>query len=374
MPRRTRQIIVFIVGLCGLYFLLSSFNPPRARHRTEASSPKLQLQREIELNQNWKLSGLNFRPNKINRLPDDTTMRSQLSFTFPYEPHKPFPKNIWQTWKVGLDDKTFPKRFQYYQESWDEQNPGYKHYVVPDAEANEMIASLYKTVPDVARAYSIMPKSILQADFFRYLILYARGGVYSDIDTWGLKPVSTWVSANDTLNNKPSNPGVVVGIEADPDRPDWNDWYARRIQFCQWTIQAKPGHPLLRELIARITELTLERDANGKLSETLGKDESGDIMDWTGPGIFTDYVFKYLNNILQPSANFESKNYEKVIDWEFFTGIQSPMLIDDVMVLPITSFSPDVGQMGAGSSHDALAYVKHMFQGSWKTDGTGEQI
>lgn len=374
MPRRTRQIIVFIVGLCGLYFLLSLFNPPRARHRTEALSPKLQLQREIELNQNWKLLGLNFRPNKINRLPDDTTMRSQLLFTFPYEPHKPFPKNIWQTWKVGLDDKTFPKRFQYYQELWDEQNPGYKHYVVPDAEANEMIASLYKTVPDVARAYLIMPKLILQADFFRYLILYARGGVYLDIDTWGLKPVLTWVSANDTLNNKPSNPGVVVGIEADPDRPDWNDWYARRIQFCQWTIQAKPGHPLLRELIARITELTLERDANGKLSETLGKDELGDIMDWTGPGIFTDYVFKYLNNILQPQANFESKNYEKVIDWEFFTGIQSPMLIDDVMVLPITLFSPDVGQMGAGSLHDALAYVKHMFQGSWKTDGTGEQI
>jgi mannosyltransferase OCH1-like enzyme len=34
----------------------------------------------------------------------------------------------------------------------------------------------------------------------RYLILYANGGVYSDIDTKALKPISTWIP--EQLKNK----------------------------------------------------------------------------------------------------------------------------------------------------------------------------
>ena len=41
--------------------------------------------------------------------------------------------------------------------------------------------------------------------------------------------------------------------------------------------------------------------------------------------------------------------------------MEQPIAIDDVLVLPITSFSPDVNQMGAKDSHDPMAYAKHMF-------------
>jgi alpha 1,6-mannosyltransferase len=34
-----------------------------------------------------------------------------------------------------------------------------------------------------------------------------------------------------------------------------------------------------------------------------------------------------------------------------------------VVVLPITSFSPGVGQMGAGEPEDEMAFVKHEFEG-----------
>lgn len=47
-----------------------------------------------------------------------------------------------------------------------------------------------------------MPKSILKADFFRYLILFARGGVYTDIDTVSLKPIDEWISNNEKYLNK----------------------------------------------------------------------------------------------------------------------------------------------------------------------------
>lgn len=84
-------------------------------------------------------------------------------------------------------------------------------------------------------------------------------------------------------------------------------------------------------------------------------------MNWTGPGIFTDYVFKYLNQVVE-------------VDWRLFTGMEQPIAIDDVLVLPITSFSPDVNQMGAKSSGDPMAFAKHMFSGSWKDDGMPEML
>lgn len=105
---------------------------------------------------------------------------------------------------------------------------------------------------------------------------------------------------------------------------------------------------MLRELITKITEITLNRQENNQLNKVLGKDEGGDIMNWTGPGIFTDTVFDYMNAILQSPEVITGKyKWETIIDWKVFTGMEQPIAIDDVLVLPITSFSPDVNQMGS---------------------------
>lgn len=314
-------------------------------------------------------------------LPKSATLREQLHFQFPYDPLKPFPKIIWQTWKVPLDSNDFNPKFKKFTKAWNDKNPDYLYNIIPDSAAHELINHLYQTIPKVIHAYNILPKNILKADFFRYLILFARGGVYSDIDTMSIKSINNWVSMNNTIFNTENNSGVVIGIEADPDRPDWNDYYARRIQFCQWTIQSKQGHPLLGELIAKITEITLMKKQNGNLKKILGKDEGDDIMNWTGPGIFTDEVFKYLNEIIKLDSNVKiinktpenqyNKNlniFENGIDWKFFTLMENPIIIDDVLVLPITGFSPGVGHMGSKSPSHPSAYVRHMFEGSWKPE------
>lgn len=359
-----RQLRTAVIAVIVLYLLHSFYHTvgvPAHQPQTEFSSNSLRLERELEKNTNWKQHGLNFHTNKVAQLPLQSTVRQQLSYQFPYEPKKGFQKNIWQTWKVGTQDESFPQKYQKFQLTWELHNLGYKHYVVTDDQCDLMVNTLYEAVPDVKKAWNIMPKVILKADFFRYLILFARGGVYSDIDTQGLKPVDEWLSNNKTLYGDSNNAGLVVGIEADPDRPDWNEWYARRIQFCQWTIQAKKGHPMLRELIAKITEITLQREKKGQLKKVLGKDEGGDIMDWTGPGIWTDTVFEYMNNVMQSPK-------KDAVTWKMFTGLEVPVALEDVLVLPITSFSPDVGQMGAHSSTHHLAYAKHLFLGSWKHD------
>lgn len=368
VSKRVRMALIAALALYLIVTFIQTLAPSSSTTKTEHLSKKLKAEREIEKSGNWKQQGLNIQTNNVDRLPELSTVRQQLSFQFPYEPKKGFQKNIWQTWKVGVNHVTFPEKYKRFLSTWDAQNTGYKHHVITDDQCDLMINDLYSGVPDVKKAWNLMPKIILKADFFRYLILFARGGVYSDIDTTGLKPIETWLSNNDSVYGKPNNAGLVVGIEADPDRPDWAEWYARRIQFCQWTIQAKKGHPMLRELIAKITELTLERHKNGTLKKVLGKDEGGDVMNWTGPGIWTDSVFEYMNNAVQSTEELQSDPPKNVITWEVFTGIETPVIIEDVMVLPITSFSPDVGQMGAQSSSHELAYVKHLFLGLWKND------
>lgn len=316
-----------------------------------------------------------------NSLPIDASLREQLHFQFPYDASSPFPKIIWQTWKVPSTSPDFKSTFRRYSKQWDEKNPDYLYNIIPDSSAHELINHLYSSIPKVIHAYNVLPKNILKADFFRYLILFARGGVYADIDTMGLKPIDNWVSNNVTIFDTPNNAGIVIGIEADPDRPDWNDYYARRIQFCQWTIQSKQGHPMLGELIAKITEITLEKERQGVLNKIKGKDAGDDIMNWTGPGIFTDEVFKYLNLVisLDQSAKVINKTpqnkynkgldiFQKGVDWKFFTLMKSPIVLDDVLVLPITGFSPGVGHMGSKSPSHPSAYVRHMFEGSWKPE------
>ncbi|RAL68420.1 hypothetical protein DID88_007151 [Monilinia fructigena] len=182
------------------------------------------------------------------------------------------------------------------------------------------------SVPDVLDAYNSLPMPVLKADFFRYLILLARG----------------------------------VGIEADPDRPDWAQWYSRRIQFCQWTIQSKPGHPVLREIVANITEQTLEMKKSGALKSFDDKK----VVEFTGPALWTDTIFDFLND----ERYFDMSTSKGNITWREFTGIESPKKVGDVVVLPITSFSPGVGQMGAKDYDDPMAFVKHEFEGTWKPE------
>lgn len=295
---------------------------------------------------------------ELRRLPADASVRTQLAYQFPYESSSSrFPAYIWQTWKQNKGDPDFDGRFGDPVRSWTDRNPGFVHEVMSDKIAHAVIQHLYMNIPRVIEAYESMPEDILRADFFRYLILLARGGTYSDVDTQALKPVPNWIP--DRID--PKSLGIIVGIEADPDREDWAKWYARRIQFCQWTIESKPGHPILRDIVAKITDETLRRKRSDTLPLPGTKERGSQIMDWTGPGIWTDSVFSYFNDRLKSGLHYP-------VTWKNFTGLAEPYQVSDVMVLPITSFSPGVATMGAQSESHPLAFVRHNFAGSWKPE------
>lgn len=287
---------------------------------------------------------------------DDTglSLMERLRYQYPYDLDSKFPAYIWQTWKNTPSSGSFPNRLRSLEASWTMHNPEFVHEVISDDAAANLIQYLYGAVPEVVEAYNSMPVPVLKADLFRYLILLARGGIYSDMDTEALQPAINWLP--DDMD--PLSIGLVVGIEADPDRPDWHQWYSRRIQFCQWTIQAKPGHPVLRDVVATIVEDTLRMKRKGIL--TMSKMDKS-IVEFTGPAIWTDAVFRYFNN-----PEYFQGDGPRNVTYEDFTSLTVQKKVGDVAVLPITSFSPGVGQMGAGDRGDRLAFVYHEFEGSWK--------
>ncbi|KAF3807386.1 Initiation-specific alpha-1 6-mannosyltransferase [Colletotrichum gloeosporioides] len=277
------------------------------------------------------------------------SLSDKLAYQYPYDVETRFPAYIWQTWKWTPAEEEFSFREQ--EASWSEQHPGFVHEVITDKVAVNLLRLLYASVPEVLAAYDALPLPVLKADFFRYLILLARGGIYSDIDTYAIRSALEWVPERIPRESI----GLVIGIEADPDRPDWKDWYSRRIQFCQWTIQSKPGHPVMREIVTRITEETLKRKRAGLLDNIIDKN----VVEFTGPAVWTDTIFDYFND----PRFFDLKNSKGPIDWRNFTGMETSKKVGDVVVLPITSFSPGVQQMGAKDYDDPMAFVKHDFEG-----------
>ena len=276
----------------------------------------------------------------------------KLRYHFPYDIESKFPAYIWQTWKYGPDSGKFEERLRPFEASWSQSHPGFVHEVITDDAALHLINYLYASVPEVVEAYEAMPLPVIKADFFRYLVLLARGGIYSDIDTQALKPATEWLPANFDR----STIGLVIGIEADADRKDWAEWYSRRVQFCQWTIQSKPGHPALRDLVATITEDTFRMKRMGILKD---KKMDKSVVEFTGPAVFTDAVFAYFNN----KSFFDFSSRATNVSYKDFGGMTVQKKMGDVVVLPITSFSPGVEQMGAQGPDDPMAFVKHEFSG-----------
>lgn len=260
------------------------------------------------------------------------TLLTRLQYDHPYHSNIKLQKNLIQT---SSKDKP-SKKWQHWSII-----ANFSHHHITDHQIKDLLINLYPSVPEIINTYNSLPQPILKADFFRYAAIFAIGGVYTDYDTMPLKPFSYWETIWGQSNND-----LILGIEADPDRPDWNDWYPRRIQLCQWTFAAVRGHPALANLLTKII-------INNQVQEE-NEDEyvsSPNVMEMTGPGIFTDVMMDFMN-----------------INWQNLTNLQKPTVFNGVKILPITSFSPGIGHMNAGEFTDDLALVRHDFAGSWKSD------
>ncbi|KAH7065079.1 hypothetical protein B0J12DRAFT_749156, partial [Macrophomina phaseolina] len=156
---------------------------------------------------------------------------------------KSFPKKIWQILHYSLDEK--PGFVDDYQAQWKSVNSRYEHECLTEGTEDSFVRDKFRYDSGIRQTYDLIKSDpILRADFLRYLILLAEGGVYTDVDTRPIRPVDDWIPSQ--YRNRTN---VVLGIEIDKGQgPLWSGmpW---SIQISQFTIMAKRNHPLIRRVV-----------------------------------------------------------------------------------------------------------------------------
>jgi alpha 1,6-mannosyltransferase len=271
---------------------------------------------------------------------------------------------IHQTWKSsGLD-----RQQTGWSDSWKKQNPDHKYHLWTDAEINEYVDAEW---PLFAPVFHALPRNILKADLFRYMVVYSHGGVYSDLDTTCQAPIRDWMIQMASLTrvyspeedhgeegslhwSRGSLAGgpvrCVVGLENDwvhenadfgKRYPDWT----RANQLTQWTFACSAGHPLMGHVLRSVlSELRSKRPV---------EQNRLDIMELTGPAVWTDAVREYL---------FLASNLTR---FERLGDLHHPLQVGDVLILPLRGFGWSTWVKN-GPKEAGPWLVKHWFRGSWK--------
>ena len=111
-----------------------------------------------------------------------STAMPALSWGFS-EPPSAIPFVLWQTYKTW----ELPKPAQDAAASWTGLNPDLASRIYSDPEASNFM--LRTLGAEVLAIYEGFPLGVMRADFWRYSILWAQGGIYADIDTSCARPV-----------------------------------------------------------------------------------------------------------------------------------------------------------------------------------------
>nr|XP_031864275.1 uncharacterized protein CI109_000188 [Kwoniella shandongensis]KAA5531347.1 hypothetical protein CI109_000188 [Kwoniella shandongensis] len=305
-------------------------------------------------------------------------------------PIRPLPKHIYTTDLLPPDQ--LPEQFQ----TWIKHNEDWTTMFVSDEEIDTWLETALgsgslrertegreKLEVGVVREMKRLKGDwgVVRADLFRYLVLLLNGGIYTDTDTASVLPISEWarnpvkalssvpmldvlpqlveMAQPQTLHHlepfqahevpteqdEEDSPSLLVALEIDaPDsETDWKDeGFVRGIQVVQWTIMAKKGHPVLLDVIGRALRQAEEVAEGGK--------RDVNILDWSGPGAFTDAVFRYLlvRYGFHPSQA---------------SGLKQPLRIGDVVIMPVHSFRADASEGPFQGEHRV---VWHGFFGRWK--------
>ncbi|KAB8208877.1 hypothetical protein BDV34DRAFT_210581 [Aspergillus parasiticus] len=244
-----------------------------------------------------------------------------------FMPHSQIPLIIHQTWSHRQID-TWPD----------------------DLRQNEsMVEFIDHFEPQAHDHYISLPSMVEKTDYFCITVATCVGGI---------------VSPTITVPNRPPSEAL-FGIEADclpTDHTCWRMGYPYPVQLTQWSFAWARDHPLLQQYIKNLAhQLQKISNHHGGLQTSAARTElqALDPLTLTGPEAVTRAAQEWLN----VSAGLR---------WNALTGLHDggkAKLVDDVLILPITSFSPGrgkYGNMGSKPITDPTALVHHHGQGSWK--------
>ena len=266
-----------------------------------------------------------------------------------------FPSKLWQSWKV--DPTRFEERDNERAMSWTVKNPAHRYEVLTDDNSIPYVEYHYGPQrlnrPDIVHAFKSLNSvatRIIQADLLRYLIMYAEGGFYADIDVEAIRPIDRWVPKR--LDEK--DIGMIIGVETDePDFIDHPVLGSKAQSFCQWTFACKPGLPVMMRLIEGILAWLqgMALAQNCEISElSINFDQ---VLSGSGPSAFTQAILAEM-----------SKSTGKQVTWETFHDLEESKVIGGVLVLPSEAFAAGTGHSDSGNHGGRAALVRHHFHAS----------
>jgi mannosyltransferase OCH1-like enzyme len=183
-----------------------------------------------------------------------------------------------------------------------------------------------------------------------------------------------------------SSISVIVGIEIDEPsatKAVQRQWkWSRNHGFTQWTVIAKPFAAPLKLAIVRsvshayalarlhgVSNPDKLRSGKGLFDYFLGSYSVKDVLEVTGPGMWTDAVIDAINaNSSESAADKGDKilQHRPVASWSTFTGLRIPKLVGQVLVLPINYFGSGQRHSKSGPFDLPEACVNHLAKRTWK--------
>lgn len=269
-------------------------------------------------------------------------------------------------------------------------------------------------------AFSALPYPVEKADVFRVLVLKWFGGVvsigkkffekrvqaadiwqYGDIDSIPLIHPSYWIETNDLqpwydeagnksiqqqrleaslttpadapvsyisrtssmtvkTGTKQKTVNAIFGLEADnlpePDDTYWRMGYTFPVQVTNWALAMAPHHPVASQFLS---DMAAKVEADKDILPTI------DPLDITGPPALTRTLKNYTERV---ESNFTWQSLSS--RGSHVRGGISKIVASDILILPITGFSPGRGwyqNMGSQPINHPAARLQHLAAGSWRT-------
>ena len=181
------------------------------------------------------------------------------------------PKQIFQTFKTN----DLPWLIKLYVRKMQKMNPGYSYNFFDDKNILDFLEKEYSS--EFLKAYNKLTIGAAKADFFRYAILYKRGGIYLDIDSGVKRPFDKFVFDTDE---------AIISYEINPE------------YYIQWALLFSKEHPFLK----RTLELMLDNIETHRFPH--------DVHSTTGPTVFSKAVKQCLAENPNIPHRFMARDYE----------------------------------------------------------------
>ncbi|KAK4890792.1 hypothetical protein LTR27_010493 [Elasticomyces elasticus] len=318
------------------------------------------------------------------------------------------PLIIHQTWR-NLEPKTWNDVVRGSVEVWLTHATGDDEVAGEPAMAyflwnDEGLANFIGTYePDLLQNFQRLPYPVEKSDVFRVNVLKWFGGIYGDLDTRPLVHPYNWIHDSDLTSWTDASTGAeltmhtphqqsvslpshvpvsyrgisgldnllvrrqysvnaIFGIGADnppdPNPSYWRMGYTYPVQINNWALCMAPHHPIANQFLATFNE-TVMREINNL--------PSIDPLDITGPPALTTAIIAVAHGE-HPTLSWDALSARNG-DPE---GGRGKIVAGDVLILPITGFTPGRGRfqnMGSQGLEHTNARLRHAAMGSWrKTD------